>query len=68
MAGPASDEDFIEVAPIDDIVMIAGTGGTTGQPKSVMLSGRNLEAMSRALTLMSYQLSRGVRPISRSRR
>jgi fatty-acyl-CoA synthase len=44
---------FIEVAPIDDIVMIAGTGGTTGQPKGVMLSGRNLEAMS-ALTLMSY--------------
>ena len=33
--------------------MIAGTGGTTGQPKGVMLSGRNLEAMS-ALTLMSY--------------
>src|SRR5277367_728749 len=46
-------EDFIEVAPIDDIVMIAGTGGTTGQPKGVMLSGRNLEAMS-ALTLMGY--------------
>src|SRR6516164_8974586 len=45
--------DFIEVAPIDDIAMIAGTGGTTGQPKGVMLSGRNLEAMS-ALTLMSY--------------
>jgi acyl-CoA synthetase (AMP-forming)/AMP-acid ligase II len=33
--------------------MIAGTGGTTGQPKGVMLSGRNLETMS-ALTLMSY--------------
>ena len=46
------DEPF-EVAPIDDIAMIAGTGGTTGQPKGVMLSGRNLETMS-ALTLMSY--------------
>jgi acyl-CoA synthetase (AMP-forming)/AMP-acid ligase II len=46
-------DDFIEVAAIDDIIMIAGTGGTTGQPKGVMLSGRNLEAMS-ALTLMSY--------------
>ena len=33
--------------------MIAGTGGTTGQPKGVMLSGRNLETMS-AFTLMSY--------------
>ena len=33
--------------------MIAGTGGTTGQPKGVMLSGRNLETMS-ALTLMGY--------------
>ena len=46
------DEPF-EVAAADDIAMIAGTGGTTGQPKGVMLSGRNLETMS-ALTLMSY--------------
>jgi acyl-CoA synthetase (AMP-forming)/AMP-acid ligase II len=46
-------DDPVDVAPLDDIVMIAGTGGTTGQPKGVMLSGRNLEAMS-ALTLMSY--------------
>jgi fatty-acyl-CoA synthase len=43
----------IEIATTDDIAMIAGTGGTTGQPKGVMLSGRNLETMS-ALTLMSY--------------
>jgi acyl-CoA synthetase (AMP-forming)/AMP-acid ligase II len=46
-------DDPVEVAPVDEIAMIAGTGGTTGQPKGVMLSGRNLEAMS-ALTLMSY--------------
>lgn len=39
--------------PIDDVVMIAGTGGTTGKPKGVMLTGRNIETMS-ALTLMSY--------------
>jgi acyl-CoA synthetase (AMP-forming)/AMP-acid ligase II len=38
---------------VDDVAMIAGTGGTTGRPKGVMLSGHNLEAMS-ALTLMSY--------------
>lgn len=42
-----------QVAPPDDIAMIAGTGGTTGKPKGVMLSGRNIETMS-ALTLMSY--------------
>jgi acyl-CoA synthetase (AMP-forming)/AMP-acid ligase II len=42
--------------PIDDVAMIAGTGGTTGRPKGVMLSGHNLEAMS-ALTLMSYPFS-----------
>jgi fatty-acyl-CoA synthase len=48
----AGDEPF-DVPPADDVAMIAGTGGTTGQPKGVMLSGRNLEAMS-ALTLMSY--------------
>jgi fatty-acyl-CoA synthase len=46
------DDDF-EVVPPDDIVMIAGTGGTTGQPKGVMLTGHNLETMS-ALTLMTY--------------
>ena len=33
--------------------MIVGTGGTTGQPKGVMLTGRNLETMT-ALTLMGY--------------
>ncbi len=43
----------LTVAPIDDVAMIAGTGGTTGSPKGVMLSGRNLETMS-ALTLMGY--------------
>lgn len=43
----------IDIPAIDDVAMIAGTGGTTGQPKGVMLSGRNLETMS-ALTLMSY--------------
>ncbi len=39
--------------PVDDVVMIAGTGGTTGKPKGVMLTGRNIETMS-GLTLMSY--------------
>jgi acyl-CoA synthetase (AMP-forming)/AMP-acid ligase II len=48
----AGDEP-VEIAPVDDLAMIAGTGGTTGSPKGVMLSGRNLETMS-ALTLMGY--------------
>ena len=39
--------------PVDDVVMIAGTGGTTGRPKGVMLTGRAIETMT-ALTLMSY--------------
>ncbi len=39
--------------PADDVVMIAGTGGTTGTPKGVLLTGRNIETMT-ALTLMSY--------------
>jgi fatty-acyl-CoA synthase len=43
----------IDIPAIDDLAMIAGTGGTTGKPKGVMLSGRNLETMS-ALTLMGY--------------
>jgi acyl-CoA synthetase (AMP-forming)/AMP-acid ligase II len=41
--------------PPGDIVMLVGTGGTTGRPKGVMLTGHNIEAMS-ALTLMSYPL------------
>ncbi|HEY7013017.1 MAG TPA: long-chain fatty acid--CoA ligase [Streptosporangiaceae bacterium] len=40
----------------DDIVMIAGTGGTTGKPKGVLLTGHNIETMT-ALTLMSYPFS-----------
>lgn len=43
----------LHVEPPDDLAMIAGTGGTTGSPKGVMLTGRNLETMS-ALTLMGY--------------
>jgi acyl-CoA synthetase (AMP-forming)/AMP-acid ligase II len=50
----------IDIAPVDDIAVIAGTGGTTGKPKGVMLSGHNLEAMS-AITLMSYPF--GPRPV-----
>jgi acyl-CoA synthetase (AMP-forming)/AMP-acid ligase II len=46
----------LDVESLDDVAMIAGTGGTTGRPKGVMLSGHNLETMS-ALTLMSYPFS-----------
>ncbi|MBJ8340116.1 long-chain fatty acid--CoA ligase [Antrihabitans sp. YC3-6] len=42
-----------EFGPIDDVAMLVGTGGTTGKPKGVMLTGRNIETMS-ALTLMGY--------------
>jgi fatty-acyl-CoA synthase len=47
----------------DDLAMVVGTGGTTGRPKGVMLTGRNLETMT-ALTLMSYPWpERGGRPV-----
>jgi fatty-acyl-CoA synthase len=42
-----------EAAPVDELAMLVGTGGTTGRPKGVMLTTRNLEAMT-ALTLMGY--------------
>jgi acyl-CoA synthetase (AMP-forming)/AMP-acid ligase II len=51
MAGVA--DDVFERVPPDDLAMLPGTGGTTGQPKGVMLYGANLEAMT-AITLMSY--------------
>jgi fatty-acyl-CoA synthase len=41
------------VEPPDDVSLLVGTGGTTGRPKGVRLTGRNVETMS-ALTLMSY--------------
>ena len=40
----------------DDLAMLVGTGGTTGLPKGVMLTSRNLETMT-ALTLMGYPFS-----------
>jgi acyl-CoA synthetase (AMP-forming)/AMP-acid ligase II len=48
-AAPAEDD----VEPPDDVSMLVGTGGTTGRPKGVRLTGRNVETMA-ALTLMSY--------------
>ncbi|GAA3659470.1 long-chain fatty acid--CoA ligase [Nocardioides ginsengisoli] len=45
--------DEVDVPGDDDLAMIVGTGGTTGRPKGVMLTGANLETMT-ALTLMSY--------------
>ena len=50
--GPEPAEPW-QAEPPDDMVMLVGTGGTTGRPKGVMLTGRNIETMS-ALTLMSY--------------
>jgi len=47
------DDTPFAAAPVSDLAMIPGTGGTTGQPKGVMLTNRNLEAMT-ALTLMGY--------------
>lgn len=42
-----------QAEPVDDIALLVGTGGTTGRPKGVILTGHNIETMS-ALTLMSY--------------
>jgi acyl-CoA synthetase (AMP-forming)/AMP-acid ligase II len=55
--GPAAEPWHVE--PVDNMVMLVGTGGTTGRPKGVMLTGHNIETMS-ALTLMSYPF--GPRP------
>ena len=43
-------------AAVDDLAMIVGTGGTTGRPKGVMLTGTNLETMT-SIVLMSYPFS-----------
>ena len=46
-------EPVTQTDPPDDLAMLVGTGGTTGLPKGVMLTARNLETMT-ALTLMGY--------------
>jgi acyl-CoA synthetase (AMP-forming)/AMP-acid ligase II len=56
-----SDEPW-QADPVDDVVMIAGTGGTTGMPKGVLLTGHNIETMA-ALTLMSYPFDSGRPPV-----
>jgi acyl-CoA synthetase (AMP-forming)/AMP-acid ligase II len=50
----------LEAGDQQGLVMIVGTGGTTGRPKGVMLTGQNLETYA-ALTLMSYPF--GPRPV-----
>ena len=50
--GPEPAEPW-QAEPPDDMVMLVGTGGTTGRPKGVMLTGHNIETKA-ALTLMSY--------------
>ncbi|WP_433302099.1 acyl-CoA synthetase [Actinoplanes sp. CA-030573] len=45
--------DDVDRPARDDLAMIVGTGGTTGRPKGVELTGDNLLAMT-AITLMSY--------------
>ncbi|GAB3088101.1 AMP-binding protein [Nocardioides zeae] len=45
--------DVVDRPALDDLAMIVGTGGTTGRPKGVELTGTNLETMT-AITLMSY--------------
>ncbi len=52
----ADDAGEFERDPVDGpngVAMIAGTGGTTGRPKGVLLTGTNLETMS-AIVLMAY--------------
>jgi fatty-acyl-CoA synthase len=50
----------VDTPALDDLAMIVGTGGTTGRPKGVELTGTNLETMT-AITLMSYPFER--RPV-----
>ena len=51
--GDAAEASGTDRESVDDLAMIVGTGGTTGRPKGVMLTGTNLETMT-ALTLMGY--------------
>jgi len=45
--------EAVDEPALNDLAMVVGTGGTTGRPKGVELTGTNLETMT-AITLMSY--------------
>ena len=53
LSGAESDPPADTYDAADDFVALVGTGGTTGRPKGVMLTGRNLETMT-AIVLMRY--------------
>ncbi|GAA2052874.1 acyl-CoA synthetase [Williamsia deligens] len=49
----AAGDDPVDADPVDDVVALVGTGGTTGRPKGVMLTDRNLQTMT-SVVLMRY--------------
>ena len=57
--GGTESTDFAD-GPPDDTVMLVGTGGTTGRPKGVVLTDRNIETLT-ALALTGYPF--GARPV-----
>jgi acyl-CoA synthetase (AMP-forming)/AMP-acid ligase II len=48
----ADGADFTDTSP-DDVVLLVGTGGTTGRPKGVVHTDRSIETMT-GLALMGY--------------
>jgi len=52
----AADDPPIDADQPDGVVAVIGTGGTTGRPKGVMITDRNIETMT-AIILMSYPFS-----------